>query len=134
MAGVVSIDEWEHSKENILPVKSGRKASALARAFSSNSGCLEDERQQFEERLQAFTETDEQESDPLSVWLEYFSWAKESFPSSRTEQLKVIQSATKLYRNSSFYQQDERYLKLWIRYVWKQNNSPKLFELIISAG
>lgn len=117
MTAVVSIEEWEHSKENILPVKSGRKASALARAFSVTNYDLEEERKQFEERIQKSKEQEDELSDPLSIWLEYFSWARENFPSSYTEQQSVVQAATKLFRNSEKYQQDERYLRLWIRYV-----------------
>lgn len=122
MAVVVSIDEWEHSKENILPIKSGRKATALARVFSSTASNLDEERKQFEERIQIAKEeeeADDGEYDPLSIWLEYYTWARENFPTSYSEQSSVLQSATKLYRNSEIYRQDERYLRLWIRYVCK---------------
>jgi checkpoint serine/threonine-protein kinase len=113
MAETVSIEQWEHSKENVLPVKSGRKASELALVFAQKrtSSEVEQERKQFQENIANNLE------DPLASWIEYYSWAKERFPNTRTEQLSVIQTVTKLFRNSPNYQQDERYLRLWIIYV-----------------
>ena len=109
----VNIDAWEHSKENILPMKAGRKAAALARAFGQPSGTLEEERRSFQDKIEGACSSE----DPLAPWLEYYEWAKESFPSSRREQLLVLQSATKLFRNDTRYHQDERFLRLWIIYV-----------------
>ena len=123
MSEIISIEEWEHCKENILPVKSGRKASALSRAFgqvSTEDNQLENERKEFENRISKsnnLEDLSENEEDPLSIWLEYYEWAKESFPSSHTERLSVVQSATKIFRNTETYKQDERYLKLWVLYV-----------------
>ena len=114
MASIVHIDTWEHSKENILPMRAGRKAATLAKVFGANANSqLEQERAQFQKRIEEASGS----TDPLASWLEYYEWAKESFPTSRKEQLKVVQSATKLFRNNEAYKQDARYLRLWIIYV-----------------
>jgi hypothetical protein len=117
MTEAISIEQWEHSKENVLPVKSGRKASELALIFGTKRTItdVEQERTAFQEKITNNTE------DPLASWIEYYTWAKERFPNTRTEQLNVIQTATKLFRDSTNYQQDERYLRLWIIYVRTSN-------------
>jgi len=117
MAEIVSIEQWEHCKENILPVKSGRKASALSKEFgcTTTDNEFENERKEFERRIEEANKSEDE--DTLSIWLEYYEWAKETFPSSNSESLKVVQIATKTFRNNPQYQQDERYLRLWVIYV-----------------
>lgn len=117
MAEIVSIEQWEHCKENILPVKSGRKASALSKVFGSTTtdNEFENERKEFERRIEEANKSEDE--DTLSIWLEYYEWAKETFPSSNSESLKIVQIATKTFRNNPQYQQDERYLRLWVIYV-----------------
>ena len=57
--------------------------------------------------------------DPLAPWLDYHKWVKQTYPNARQEHLTVLQNATKLFRDSKQYKQDNRYLRLWVLYVSK---------------
>ena len=83
---IVAMERFEHYKENIQPVKSGRSATALAvsapspstHASSSSSASraveLEMKKAEFERRV-----TEEERdavADPLVTWMEYIKWAR----------------------------------------------------------
>lgn len=56
--------EWELSKENIQPLKSGRKASKLANITQPKDlGLLNEERQQFETQIRIYDGPD-----PMDTW------------------------------------------------------------------
>ena len=110
-----SIELFEHSKENIMPMKGGRSASALSKVFSAKpqENVIDQQRLEIENKI----ETSANGEDPLASWIEYFEWAKNTFPNSRVELLKVIQACTKLFRDNETLKQDKRYLRFWIYYV-----------------
>lgn len=141
---IISITDFEGSKENILPVKSGRSAEQLSRMFSLKT--TESEKQvlnsreitHFETKLQQLQIqsasydqlcstitsrggnveiTKEEYEDPLSVWLEYYNWAKDAYPNTSKEYLRVIERCTSLFKDSKVYHNDIRFIKLWMRYV-----------------
>lgn len=141
---IISITDFEGSKENILPVKSGRSAEQLSRMFGVKT--TDSERQalnskevtHFETKLQqlqiqstsydqlctSITSkegtveiTKEEYEDPLSVWLEYYKWAKDAYPNTSKEYLRVIERCTSLFKDTKEYHNDFRFIKLWMRYV-----------------
>ena len=65
--GTVSPAEWELSKENIQPLKQGRKASKLSNILQPRDEetmkLLQEERQNFETELRAYAGPD-----PLDPW------------------------------------------------------------------
>merc|ERR1712130_110555 len=98
-----------------------------AKVFGANPTTqLDQERSQWQTRIQEASDS----QDPLAPWLEYYEWAKESFPTSRKEQLQVVQSATKLFRNTDTYKQDSRYLRLWIIYADMLSNPGEMFQYL----
>ena len=72
------MEQFEHFKENIQPMKSGRSAVALATSTSSTSSAvsveLELRKMEFEKRVSE----DEKNAvaNPLLTWLEYIKWAR----------------------------------------------------------
>jgi hypothetical protein len=93
---VVSMDQFEHFKENIQPVKSGRSAAALVSAAPSPSSSsaasveLEMRKMEFEKRVS----DDERNGvvNPLLTWLEYIKWARVCNPPSLSDTLTHIHS------------------------------------------
>ena len=55
--------------------------------------------------------------DPLAPWIDYHKWVKQTYPNEKKEKLTILQNATKLFRDSKQYKQDNRYLRLWVLYV-----------------
>ena len=79
---VVAMEKFEHFKENIQPMRSGRSAVALASSGSStpsHSGLsveLEMKKMEYETKL--VEEEKNCIANPLMTWLEYIKWARVS--------------------------------------------------------
>ncbi|KAL7647716.1 UNVERIFIED_CONTAM: hypothetical protein RMT77_001325 [Armadillidium vulgare] len=111
--------QLELSKENIQPIRQGRKASALCNALDrDHQNKLQSERHEFEKEIRAYTG-----DDPLSVWYRYVLWVEQNYPTGGVQGnlFKLIESCFKtLYHNGEFdekYINDERLLKLWVKYA-----------------
>eukprot|EP00095_Tigriopus_kingsejongensis_P011950 maker-scaffold476_size161517-snap-gene-0.34 protein:Tk11950 transcript:maker-scaffold476_size161517-snap-gene-0.34-mRNA-1 annotation:"mitotic checkpoint serine threonine-protein kinase bub1 beta" len=108
--------EWELSKENIQPLKAGRKAAALA-----NYGLTDPQRQKD---LRDVTQRFEAEirrsdlADPLAPWDAYVTWIEQAYPKGGPDgNLKlVLEHAIKRFKNESPWNQDARYCHIWIKY------------------
>lgn len=118
-AEAVSIDTIELSKENILPVRTGRSAAKLTSRLAMESDqsaakkALDSKRMEFERRIQ----DQKQHDDPLSIWLEYYQWVLNFYPNDKQEHLKVMERCTAAFRVDARYKQDLRFLRIWLLYV-----------------
>ncbi|KAK7081360.1 Budding uninhibited by benzimidazoles 1 beta b, partial [Halocaridina rubra] len=110
---------WELSKENILPLKQGRKANILSLALDdSSTSKLSSVRHEFEEELRTYTG-----DDPLDVWYRYVLWVEQNYPKGGKDGnvMKLIQKCvTSIHTNASTnekYKNDDRFLTLWVKYA-----------------
>ena len=70
--------EWELSKENIQPLKQGRRMSTLNTVLNDTEDThklLMEQRSVFETEIRSYDG-----SDPLDPWYRYISWVEQSFP------------------------------------------------------
>lgn len=67
---------WELSKENVQPLKTGRRMGDLKKALSSNPHALQQEAQQYELQLRNTTDPHEK----LDVWCNYIAWREQHSP------------------------------------------------------
>ena len=103
---------WEMSKENVLPIKRGRKVKGL-HIHEKTDTDLEFEEMEFKENL-----TDlEPGAEKLNVWLEYLKWARGSFPSSSIKTLEVLESCTNDLKGCKELRNDPAFVKVWIEYA-----------------
>ncbi|CAN6627835.1 spindle assembly checkpoint component Mad3p [Trichomonascus vanleenenianus] len=123
----VDIQEIENQKENIAPLREGRSAAALAETFASTpleaKTSQHAERQQFEELLAGADELD----DPLEPYLDYIRWVNDKFPQGHTAEsglIPLLERCTSQFRDTSYYKNDPRYLRVWMTYV-KYSDAPK---------
>ena len=58
-------------------------------------------------------------SDPLELWVEYISWVEQCFPKHGLEgNLEVLlQKCFAALKDEERYKQDQRFVKLWIKFV-----------------
>jgi len=108
--------EWELSKENVRPVKSGRSTKGLGLSALSIGGKNEDlveQERQFEASLLGAHETD----DPLGVYIRYFKWIRSTYPSDLSRTLSVLEKCTCALSGEEKYRNDIRFVKLWIEYA-----------------
>lgn len=149
----VHMDDFEHSKENIQPLKSGRRATALKRTFGTvltteangtknESICtdntqhkkvkltptnLKDEHQQWQQKLlRCFSLSPE---DPLRIWLQYLRWIEDHYPALGTDSqyTLVLERCSRLFSSDdhlAHYRNDSRFIRMvWMRLADRTSNS-----------
>ncbi|KAG5458535.1 MAG: Mad3/BUB1 homology region 1-domain-containing protein, partial [Olpidium bornovanus] len=130
---ITEFADFEHAKENILPLREGRSAAALSLLFgprspagTSSSGVAEAllaGHAAFNEELEGIDEQD----DPLDVYARYIRWTVENYPQGNTPGSKLVpllEQATRVFRDDARYRNDPRYLKIWLLYA-RNIQSPK---------
>lgn len=115
---ISEFSSFEHQKENIFPIKEGRKASSLSLIFgndSSRQAELEAGHAKFRAELENVHELD----DPFDVYNRYIKWAMENYPQGQNPQSNLIQlfeRALKAFVHDARYKNDPRYLRCWMQY------------------
>ncbi|GAB7348378.1 hypothetical protein MBLNU459_g6813t2 [Dothideomycetes sp. NU459] len=132
---LIDFNVIEDHKENIQALPSGRSAKALAALYSppltstTQSSNVPDAhsaaRAEFEEELALIDEAD----DPLDVYDRYVKWTLDTYPSAQStpqsQLLPLLERATKAFLPSSNYNNDPRYLKLWLHYIRFFSDAPR---------
>ncbi|ORY84306.1 hypothetical protein BCR37DRAFT_412764 [Protomyces lactucae-debilis] len=128
--GLIDFNTLEAQKENIEPIRQGRSAQALAKAFAISpvvaNEANEAKQAAFEEELKSSHELD----DPLEVWIRYLAWTNEAFPTGQNAQsgyIELLERCSKQFVRSAHYANDPRYLKLWIEYARFSDDPRELF-------
>lgn len=111
---------FDDAKENIQPLACGRNVHRLHTALSAGSqdedaqAQLLAERRAYEAAIQQYAG-----DDPLAPWYEYVQWVEQSYPKSGKESAidDVIQQCLVTFDADARYQQDQRLIKLYIKYV-----------------
>lgn len=127
----------EQHKENITPLPGGRPVSKLAANFSIASKSLDQyrqkqniERNDFESSLLQADELD----DPLEVYIEYIKWTHDNYPqgaNSESGLVSLLERCTSCFRDTEYYKNDPRYLKVWLEYI-NYSDSPREIFIYLS--
>ncbi|CAK9780273.1 hypothetical protein CC85DRAFT_201541 [Cutaneotrichosporon oleaginosum] len=117
----------EAQKENIRPLATGRSAAALGAYFEADEEARKAQEakvQQFQRDIEEAERRDREGedmadgvADVLDLWNRYVSFTVQNNPSSPSRIIPVVESATRRFIDDARYQQDIRYLKLWIIYA-----------------
>ncbi|XP_033632493.1 mitotic checkpoint serine/threonine-protein kinase BUB1-like [Asterias rubens] len=109
-------DEWELSKENVQPLKHGRKVASLTAALQPHNVDQHQQlilqRQSMEAALRSYTG-----DDPLDPWDQYIKWTEQAYPSGGKESnLQVLlEKCVAAFKNEQRYKNDVRYVGCWIK-------------------
>ncbi|EXB56250.1 hypothetical protein L484_024787 [Morus notabilis] len=112
-------NEWELYKENVRPLKRGRKVSILNDALNFHNHHLL-KKSLFEHRRKLIEAIDEYDGDdPLQPWLQCIKWVQEAFPSGGDSSGLVViyEQCVRTFWHSDRYKDDLRYLKVWLEYA-----------------
>ncbi|PKI71677.1 hypothetical protein CRG98_007899 [Punica granatum] len=112
-------NEWELFKENVRPLKRGRKVDALNEGLKSQSDnhlrkSLNEKRRQLIKAID-----DYEGDDPLQPWLECIKWVQEAFPPGGdcSGLVVIYEQCVRTFWHSDQYKDDLRYLKVWLEYA-----------------
>lgn len=134
-AEIPELADFEHQKENIMPLKQGRKASVLSELYTSfhddhaRLQFLASQRKAFEDELANIDDLD----DPLDVFNKYIQWIQQHYPegqNAESDLLHVIERAITVFKKDSRYKNDPRYLKLWIMYARHSTEPIQIFKFL----
>ncbi|KAG5682144.1 hypothetical protein PVAND_011517 [Polypedilum vanderplanki] len=123
--------DLDTAKENILPLKSGRRADLIESALGNEKEMLELEKQRFEEEIAHYDG-----KDPLDPWYKYICWIEQThFKSGNDGGLQeVIQKCIVKFENEKRYKQDRRLIKLFIKYIDTRSNPQELYLQLYNNG
>ncbi|XP_067007843.2 mitotic checkpoint serine/threonine-protein kinase BUB1 [Anabrus simplex] len=109
----------ECSKENVKPLAKGRKALVLGTALQAEEDdelrhYLLKKRDEYELQLRCYNG-----DDPLQVWFDYVNWVEQNFPKNGREgnYQVLLERCLSEFQDQKRYNEDERYVSMWIRYL-----------------
>jgi hypothetical protein len=128
---IIDCSILEAAKENIQPLASGRRVTALAGILATphaqRETALASARKRFQTNIAiALADFDADDvansTDPLEAYAGFVHWTVENYPhgqSSASNLLPLLEEATRVLKDHAEgrWRQDERYLKLWAMYA-----------------
>ncbi|KAL4240250.1 protein kinase [Mactra antiquata] len=109
-------NEWELSKENVQPLKQGRKITSLNAGLKQLSGDeitrIKDEKHVFEAELRTYSG-----DDPLEIWYKYILWTEQTFPKGGKDSnlTTILERCVRQFKEEEIYRNDERYIYAWMK-------------------
>ncbi|KAI8976704.1 Mad3/BUB1 homology region 1-domain-containing protein [Trametes punicea] len=123
---IVDCDVLEAAKENIQPLASGRRVTALSAILSTphaqRESRLADARRRHRANVEIAMEDEDEDADPLEAYSRFVYWTVENYPQGHSAEsglLELLEEATRVLRDDrgGKWRGDLRYLKLWTLYA-----------------
>jgi hypothetical protein len=114
---MISISDFENSKENFQSLKQGRKLQDLKEINN------EKERKEREKRLNDHSSFED--------FVAYIDWTNQHFPAGHGSVLRKTELACRLFRKDSRYKNHPRYVELWLSVLKHQQDPTELFKYLI---
>ncbi|XP_041631735.1 uncharacterized protein [Drosophila kikkawai] len=126
--------DFDTAKENIQPLASGRNVSLLQASLSLDSAQGQElvaQRSKLKKELENYTG-----EDPLDPWHAYICWIEQSYPAGGSEsKLQVVlKDCLTKFEKDVRYQQDRRFIKLFIKFAQELKNPIELYQEMYSRG
>lgn len=124
------MEDLEKTKENILPLRGGRKMEQLEMALNSEAQLKEDQLA-HEERIKNYDGPD-----PLQPWYEYICWIEQAHPASgkQSSNNTILLKCIVKFEKDERYQQDHRFVKLCMKYIDTQQSPQELYQELYDRG
>jgi hypothetical protein len=126
----------ENSKENVLPISSGRNiATLITRLKQSNLAHHDEKDDDFKKEMSSWEERISNESendDPLELWDDYIKWTQQNATGETRSGyvVELLQRCTRRFQNDSKYLNDIRYLQVWVKYIDTVHDPSDIFEFL----
>ncbi|KAL1124502.1 hypothetical protein AAG570_001128 [Ranatra chinensis] len=133
---MINVETLELSKENIQPLKQGRKAGQLGLALQAQTNSeiqqqILKERYNYELLIRMY-----EGDDPLQPRYDYVAWIEQTFPKHgpETNLIPLLEDTIATYKDDPRYTNDERFIKLIIKYIETQLNRLEIYQLVYGQG
>ncbi|OBZ67657.1 putative WD repeat-containing protein C9G1.05 [Grifola frondosa] len=121
---IVDCDVLEAAKENIQPLASGRRVTALSAILTTphaqRERRLASDRTRY--RINVEVALQDEDDDPLEAYCRFVYWTVENYPQGHSAEsglLELLEEATRVLKDDrgGKWRDDFRYLKLWVLYA-----------------
>ncbi|KAF6210491.1 hypothetical protein GE061_013597 [Apolygus lucorum] len=129
-------DTLDLCKENIQPLKQGRRANKLGLALLAQDD-VEIQEQLLKEREQHELEIMTYDGpDPLEPRYVYVHWIEQSCPKHGRELnlIPLLEDTIMLFKEEDRYKQDTRFIELIVKYIETQENQIELYQMVYAQG
>jgi hypothetical protein len=123
-SSIVDCDVLEAAKENIQPLVSGRRVTALSTILQTPHGQRETKLSATRNRLRINVELafEDPEDDPLEAYCRLVYWTLENYPQGHSAEsglLELLEEATRKLKDDrdGKWRGELKYLKLWVLYA-----------------
>jgi checkpoint serine/threonine-protein kinase len=130
MSDVANVTDWEQSKENIRPMKSGRDGVALGKKFGATCAAWQDS---VKAQQAAFEDSVHNEQlDALDTWIKYAKWSQLNEGVAGSALSDVLERGLKVLREKHFSscKDDIRFLKLYLLYAEQCQKPGDIFAFV----
>jgi len=121
---VVDFDVLEAAKENVQPLATGRRVTALAGLLATPHSQRDSKLAATRNRLRINVEIalGDEDGDPLEAYCRLVYWTVENYPQGHSAEsglLELLEEATRVLKDfrGGVYRGDLKYLKLWLLYA-----------------
>ncbi|KAJ6472635.1 Mad3/BUB1 homology region 1-domain-containing protein [Mycena vulgaris] len=121
---IVDFDVLEAAKENVQPLATGRRATALSAILSTPHAQRESKLAATRNRLRINVEIalEDEEDDPLEAYCHLINWTVENYPQGHSAEsglLELLEEATRVLKDNrdGRWRGEIKYLKLWLLYA-----------------
>uniref|UniRef100_A0A803Q8E5 BUB1 N-terminal domain-containing protein n=1 Tax=Cannabis sativa TaxID=3483 RepID=A0A803Q8E5_CANSA len=125
-------NEWELFKENVRPLKRGRKIATLNEALKSQTSNFHKDSLLHQRKKLIEAIDDYSGDDPLHPWLQCIKWVQEAFPSGGDSSGLVViyEQCVRTFWHSDRYKDDLRYLKVWLEYAQNCSDAEIIYSFL----
>ncbi|EDW01511.1 uncharacterized protein LOC6560139 [Drosophila grimshawi] len=124
--------DFDNAKENIQPLASGRNVCLLQASLTQDASQeLSAQRKQLELNINNY-----KGDDPLEPWYAYICWIEQSYPAGGTNcgLQKVMQKCLTRFEQDERYKQDQRLIKLFIKFMGNQGDQIECYQQMYNSG
>ncbi|TFK67752.1 hypothetical protein BDN72DRAFT_770304 [Pluteus cervinus] len=121
---IVDCDLLEAAKENVQPLGTGRRVTALSAILATPHAQRESKLAATRNRLRINVEMamEDDEDDPLEAYCRLVYWTVENYPQGHSAEsglLELLEEATRVLKDhrDGHWRQELKYLKLWLLYA-----------------
>ncbi|RDB29894.1 Mitotic spindle checkpoint component mad3 [Hypsizygus marmoreus] len=136
---IVDCDVLEASKENVQPLASGRRVTALSAILATPHAQREAKLSATRNRLRINVELalDDEDGDPLDAYCRLVSWTVENYPQGPSVEsglIELLEEATRVLKDDrdGGWRGDLKYLKLWLLYASFVERPTLIYRFLIS--
>ncbi|KAI6044017.1 Mad3/BUB1 homology region 1-domain-containing protein [Pisolithus marmoratus] len=135
----VDIEVIEAAKENIQPLASGRRVTALSAILSTPHAQREQQllSARKRHRLNVEIALQDDEDDPLEAYVRFVNWILDNYPQGQSAEsglLELLEEATRALKDNrgGIWKGELKYLKLWLLYAAFVEKPILIFKFLLS--